>query len=278
MPSGELSCFCSVAPWAAGAVPAVPSPKPTTKAPEGLHRGCTRCPLLLVAFPQQAAPSKPQRFPGRASQQAPEERVVLGRLAVFSRRWQGGLWAFCISAAISWGWAAAKWPRLVLSTAGTEQSPASPGQEFGSQGQELSHVLHVPGICHQPLLDPGEVTPALLPLSSGEQGKHSRRNSVFGVMDLGQKQQQPGGNTLLFPHYLCQRAGMGENPACPQAAQKDGRIKAMRCHTAPRLSTTSLCQSRGCSRTLGSPTASRAGSASDEKFQSLNSKLTHGLC
>lgn len=119
----------------------------------------------------------------------------------------------------------------------------------------------------------------LLPLSSVKQGKHSRRNSAFGVMGLGQ--EQPGGNPLArgcYCHIVYLRGQGQENPACPQTAQKEGHIQALWCHTAPALPIVSLRHSRGCSRSLGSPTAPRAGSASDEQFQSLNSKLTHGLC
>lgn len=65
-------------------------------------------------------PSKRQSSPGRAAQQTPKERVLFTSLALcVGRMVRVGF--FCISAAISWGWEAAKWPRLVLSTAGTEQ-------------------------------------------------------------------------------------------------------------------------------------------------------------
>lgn len=97
-------------------------------------------------------------------------------------------------------------------------------QEFGSRRQELSHVLHVPGIC----------PPASLPLSSVRQGKHSSRNSAFVVMGLG----QPEGNTLgwgCYCHIVYLREQERESPACPQAAQV-GHIKALWCHTAPALS------------------------------------------
>lgn len=129
----ELS-FCSVSPWAAGAVPAVPQ-----RLQPGLLWGCRRCPLLLVAFPEPASPTAPPKgrvLLGEQHSEHPKSEFCSQVSLCVLVGWSG-LVFFCISAAISWGWEAAKWPRLVLSTAGTEQDtlPARPLRSLAPKGR-----------------------------------------------------------------------------------------------------------------------------------------------
>lgn len=144
MLSGELSCFCSVAPWAAGAVPAVPSPKPTTKAPArappGLHEvspapgglPTAGTPLQTPAFSWESIPASSRR-----ASCAREARCVLQALA----RRGLGLLHFCCrflglgSSQVAQAGAEHSWHRaepglsragVWLPRAGTESCPARP--------------------------------------------------------------------------------------------------------------------------------------------------------
>lgn len=191
-----------------------------------------------MAFPQQASPSKPQRCPGRASQQTPEERALLGRLAVLSRSWQEGTWGlgflhFCChflglgssqvaQAGAEHSWHRAEpglsWAGVWLPKAGTESCPACPW-----------HLPPAPA--GPPGGHPSPAAPELWRARKAQQEKFSLWGDGLGA-ETAAAWRKGSGMGLLFPHYLSQRAGMEENPACPQAAPKDGQIKAMRCHTA----------------------------------------------
>lgn len=205
-----------------------PRPKGPHRLQLGLHRGWTRCPLFLVAVPQQPSPVAPPKtrvFLGEHHSNHPERELcqegwlcstgsagrTVGVLGVF----------FCISAAVSWHWEAAEGPRPVLSTAGTEQDtlPARPLPKAGTESCPARPWRLPPAPA-----GPRGAHPALLPPSSVRPGEHSSRNSAFGVMGLGQKQQQPGGNTLewdCYSHIISLREQEQENPACPQQPRTD---------------------------------------------------------
>lgn len=85
-----------------------------------------------------------------------------------------------------------------MAQAGAEHSwhraghAASPGtQEFGSQRQELSHVLHVPGIC-----PPAPAAPELCQARKEQQQKFS-----FWGDGLGAAWRKHSGMGLLLPHH-----------------------------------------------------------------------------
>lgn len=217
-----------MSPWAAGAVPAVPHPH----GHRGSSQGSSSCALLLVPFPQQASPVPPKTpsSPGRASQQTPAERALVGNLALCGGGRLGlGFLHFCChslglgSSRVAQAGAEHGWHR-----AGHAASPAS--REFGSQGQELSYVLHVPGICPPAPAGPRGAHPALLPLSSAKQGKHSRRNAAFGVKGL----EQPGGNLEwgCYRHKIYVREQEQENPACP-TSEPGGATQPWPAHRVP---------------------------------------------
>lgn len=133
-----------------------------TKAPARAPLGLQEVSPAPGGLPRAGIPhgsSKRQSSPGRAAQRTPKERVLFTSLALCVGRMVRVVFFlhFCChflglgSSQVAQAGAEHSWHR-----AGHAASPAS--QEFGSQRQELSHVLHVPGICPPALLDPRELT------------------------------------------------------------------------------------------------------------------------
>lgn len=89
--------------------------------------------------------------------------------------------------------------------AGHAASPDS--QEFGSQRQEPSHVLHVPGIC-----PPAPGAPELCQTGKAQQEKFSFWGDGLGA---GAAWRKHSGTGLLLPHHLSQREGTGESCLSP---------------------------------------------------------------